>query len=403
MEIKVDGPVWCPESAPFETVERKSFGHPDTLCDAMAERASVYYSRYCLDAFGAIAHHWFDKVLLVGGESEIGYGRGALTRPFKVVYAGKAAHRVGDRQIPVISLLRQAAADVLVEALRSFDPDRNLVVESELVDYRGPGRPSARYRPQSVGDLLSLDDPARVSNDCSICVGFSPPTTLERLVLLVDETLTNKQFRFDNLDTGSDIKIIGIRSRSHFTLDVNLPFIAEHVPSWSSYLHRVDEVRDLLVRTCQLVSPDNDIEVGVNSEAAKGLPYLTVTGTVADTGDVGMVGRGNRANGLITPMRPMSIEAAAGKNPLDHGGKLYAVVASRLATRISEACGTDATVTIVTAKERPLNDPEFVFVGVGQRAVDSEGVQSTIELIVRDAIRGVNEVTTDLLNGLTLW
>ena len=41
--------------------------------------------------------------------------------------------------------------------------------------------------------------------------------------------------------------------------------------------------------------------------------YLTVTGTSAEMGDDGQVGRGNRPNGLITPYRPMTLEAAAGR------------------------------------------------------------------------------------------
>jgi S-adenosylmethionine synthetase len=59
--------------------------------------------------------------------------------------------------------------------------------------------------------------------------------------------------------------------------------------------------------------------------------YLTVTGLSAEAGDDGQVGRGNRVNGLITPYRPMSLEAAAGKNPVAHVGKLYNVMANRVA------------------------------------------------------------------------
>ena len=51
--------------------------------------------------------------------------------------------------------------------------------------------------------------------------------------------------------------------------------------------------------------------------------YLTVTGLSAEQGDDGEVGRGNRVNGLITPSRAMSLEAAAGKNAVAHVGKLY--------------------------------------------------------------------------------
>lgn len=61
---------------------------------------------------------------------------------------------------------------------------------------------------------------------------------------------------------------------------------------------------------------------------------LVVSGTSAEAGDDGEVGRGNRINGLITPGRPMSLEAAAGKNPVSHVGKIYNVLARDIAEAV---------------------------------------------------------------------
>ncbi|MCX7841342.1 MAG: methionine adenosyltransferase, partial [Anaerolineae bacterium] len=44
------------DSLPVEIVERKGIGHPDSLCDGMAERISVEYSKWCLEHFGMILH-----------------------------------------------------------------------------------------------------------------------------------------------------------------------------------------------------------------------------------------------------------------------------------------------------------------------------------------------------------
>jgi S-adenosylmethionine synthetase len=60
--------------------------------------------------------------------------------------------------------------------------------------------------------------------------------------------------------------------------------------------------------------------------------YLTYTGSSIESGDEGVVGRGNRVTGLITPLRPMNIEGASGKNPVYHVGKLYNLAAQRIAT-----------------------------------------------------------------------
>ena len=59
---------------PAEIVERKGLGHPDTLCDQLAEEISRELCRYYIRETGAVQHHNVDKVLLVGGGSEVGFG-----------------------------------------------------------------------------------------------------------------------------------------------------------------------------------------------------------------------------------------------------------------------------------------------------------------------------------------
>ena len=40
------------DNTEFEVVERKGIGHPDTLCDTIAEKVSQAYSQYCLEHYG---------------------------------------------------------------------------------------------------------------------------------------------------------------------------------------------------------------------------------------------------------------------------------------------------------------------------------------------------------------
>ena len=85
---------------------------------------------------------------------------------------------------------------------------------------------------------------------------------------------------------------------------------------------------------------------------------LTVTGTSIEMGDDGATGRGNRGNGLITPMRPMTMEAIAGKNPVSHVGKIYNVLAERMAKEIAELEGVEeAYVTLVSKIGSPIRQP----------------------------------------------
>ena len=62
----------------FEIVERKGIGHPDTLSDALAERLSNAYSKYTLKHFGAVLHHNFDKVGMMGGKCSVEFGSGKM-------------------------------------------------------------------------------------------------------------------------------------------------------------------------------------------------------------------------------------------------------------------------------------------------------------------------------------
>ncbi|MFN3681845.1 MAG: methionine adenosyltransferase, partial [Nitrospira sp.] len=94
--------------------------------------------------------------------------------------------------------------------------------------------------------------------------------------------------------------------------------------------------------------------------------YLTLLGTSAEAGDSGEVGRGNRVCGIISLKRPASAEAAPGKNPLAHVGKIYNVLAQRLAedlhAKVEGLC--DVTVWITSQIGRPISSPHSVVVEV---------------------------------------
>ena len=73
-----------PAALPVEIVERKGLGHPDTICDALAEELSLALSRFYLERFGAILHHNVDKALLWGGRSRPAFGGGEVLEPIEI-------------------------------------------------------------------------------------------------------------------------------------------------------------------------------------------------------------------------------------------------------------------------------------------------------------------------------
>ncbi|MFD2386564.1 methionine adenosyltransferase [Enterococcus rivorum] len=390
------------ENFEFELVERKGVGHPDTICDAIAETASKNYSKFCVENFGNPAHHWFDKVMLIGGEANVDFKNGNIEKPYTIIFAGKVSYSVGEVKIPLEKILFESCVEVLENVLTGFDRHSHLVIENKLVDYQGAGRKDSRYKPSDISKLPKLDNEHLVSNDTNLLSAYAPLSTLENIVLKTEQYINGKAFKTRNPDTGWDVKVFGTRTGDEYNLLVNMPFLAKDISSIEEYFFRKKEIlaelQDFLDKNYAV-----KIDLMMNATDRNGRAYLTALGSVADTGDVGVVGRGNRYNGLITPMRPMSIEAPAGKNSVDHTGKLYGILANDLAHGIFEKYKVPVEVHIYTAKETRLNNPDKVIMKLNNINLNSE-VINDIEEYVQEKVRNVGDISRKLIfEGITMW
>ena len=106
-----------PASHPVEIVERKGIGHPDTICDALAEELSRTYSQYCLERFGLVLHHNVDKALLCGGRSAPRFGGGKVTAPNRFI---EAANQLVLFSKIMASSVKGETIFTLYEALHEF-------------------------------------------------------------------------------------------------------------------------------------------------------------------------------------------------------------------------------------------------------------------------------------------
>jgi S-adenosylmethionine synthetase len=204
-----------------------------------------------------------------------------------------------------------------------------------------------------------------LANDTSIGVGHAPLSPLERLVLAVERAINGRDRRRDELAWGEDVKVMGIRCGERLQLTVACAMIARYVADLDNYLERTAALEGF-VRKVATEQGFPACEVGINTadSPATGDIYLTVTGTSAEAGDDGQVGRGNRVNGLITPCQPMSLEAAAGKNPVTHVGKIYNVVARQIADSLVEAVSeiAKAQCLLVSRIGAPVTSPAAVHI-----------------------------------------
>ncbi|WP_128380408.1 methionine adenosyltransferase [Streptomyces cavernae] len=391
-----------------EVVERKGAGHPDTLADGVAEAISRAYSRYCLDEFGAILHHNTDKTSLLGGSADVSFGHGELTAPVQVLVNGRITAALGDHAIPVVDIVTTAAREYLASALPLLDVNRWVDVRPRLTQASSPG---AVHAPDSAQHEASrqrwfaprtLDDLAErhrlFSNDTSAGVAYWPLGTAEQLALGIEEQLTSEAFRAEHPYYGTDIKLMVVRHGPRVQLTACVPQIARETPDLETYIAHRTQARDLIAELAATIAPEHHVTVAINTRDDDTRPelYLTATGSSIESGDEGVVGRGNRANGLISMLRPWSAEGVSGKNPQYHVGKLYNLAAAEAARRLHEETGLDCAVALVSQSGRDLTDPwQAIVQASGPNPIGAARVRR----VIADVMEDLDTLREQLLDG----
>lgn len=368
-----DDPV---EKRDTELVERKGLGHPDSICDGVAESISREISREYRERFGKVLHHNTDEAQLVAGSSNPGYGGGEIVEPVFLLLAGRATKEFKGEEIPIDRIAREAAREYIDDNFKRFSPE-NVELESRI------GETST--------DLEAIfSESTRKANDTSFGVGHAPLSDTERIVRELEGRLHGE------LDAvGEDVKTMALRQDGELHITVAVAVIGEHVAGIEEYfdvLSKVEEITEEVTRKHSSLEPV--VHVNTADQPEKGEVYLTVTGTSAEMGDDGSVGRGNRVNGLITPHRSMSMEAASGKNPVTHVGKIYNLLARDIAGSIHERTGEYAGVKLVSQIGKPIDQPQVVEVetGAGEAAVQE---------VVDRQLDSIDEITDRCIRGDT--
>ena len=375
-------PPWAQR---VEVVERKGIGHPDTICDGVAEHICVRLCRYYLDHFGLILHHNVDKVLLCGGSARASFAGGEVSHPIEIYIAGRAIREYHGQRIPVDEIAVEACRDWIRMHIATLDLERDL-------------RVTVRVR-QGSSDLVRLFDSLSqaASNDSSCGAGFAPFTDLERVVLEVERTLNDPDTKRLHPAIGMDIKVMGVRQDSQINLTISCAIVGRHVADLDDYIRQKDVIKQLALEAGRRMTRlETDAVVNAADDLKAQNVFLTVTGTSAEAGDDGEAGRGNKTCGLITPYRVMTVEASAGKNPVTHVGKLYNLLAARIAASIVANVESveNAQCVLVSQIGRPVADPHLADVALNCRhALDKQRVTG----IVRAEIARLPEIREDLI------
>jgi len=380
------------EDQKVEIVERKGIGHPDSICDGIAEHVSQALAREYIDRVGTVLHYNTDETQLVAGTAAPAFGGGEVVEPIYVLITGRATKHYEGTKIPAETIALRAAREYLGGNLPELDFGTDIVVDVKL----GEGS----------GDLRTVfgDDGQAVpmANDTSFGVGHAPLTETERIVLETEREL-DTTYAAGNPELGPDVKVMGKREGNRIDVTVAAAMIDTHLGGLEEYDDAVERVRAFVT---DLASEHTDREVDVHVNTAddyeSGAIYLTTTGTSAEQGDDGSVGRGNRANGLITPNRSMSMEATSGKNPVNHIGKIYNLLSTSIAESVVEEVSDirELRIRLLSQIGRPIDQPHVADASlVTEDGVDIEEIREAVADIVDRELADVTALTERVIEG----
>ncbi len=361
----------------IEMAERKGIGHPDTICDEITEQISTELCSYYIEEFGAIMHYNVDKALLIGGQSAPAYGGGKIIQPISLIIAGRATSQIMDKKIPVEEIAVETAKKWIQKNIRHLDVSKGIDIVSKI-------------RPGST-DLVELFNrfgkgEIPLANDTSFGAGFYPTTTLEEQIIAIEQLLnapsTKNRFPF----IGEDIKVMGVKDPSTNYFTIAMAMVDKYIADLNDYITKIEQVKVFVTTSLHLSGAT--IYINTADDYHRKSVYLTVTGTSAEHGDDGQVGRGNRINGLITPYQPMSLEATSGKNPVSHIGKIYNYLAMDMSRAIVENHYADyARVFIVSQIGKPIDNPQILHFQLKNRKVEKK----EIETLAREKLNDLSD------------
>jgi S-adenosylmethionine synthetase len=380
------------ENKDVEFVERKGIGHPDSLIDGIVDRVSVELSKEYMKEAGIILHHNVDKGLIIGGSSNVTFGHGEITKKIEVIVTGRATEYFNGKRINVNDIAKETAAKYLKEHTRFLDVENEVAIDSKIV--RGS---------VDLTGLFMRGNGMPLANDTSFGVGFAPFSETERLVLETEKYLNSKDYKQKMPAVGEDIKVMGLRYKNKISLTVAIAFIAEKVSNLDEYLKYKDEVsRDIIQFAKKITDKEVSVRINTGDSPERKEVYITKSGLSCESGDDGQVGRGNRVNGLITPFRHMSLEAAAGKNPVNHVGKIYNIMATEIAKDIVKNYPQvrECNVAILSEIGRRIDEPSHTSISViVENKSEFENIKSKVHYIADSWLERIGEVTSDISLG----
>lgn len=383
-----------------EIVERKGIGHPDSVADALAETVSRALCKMYKKEIGTVLHHNTDETQIAAGKAAPKFGGGSIIDPTYILLVGRATTDVTVnkvlKELPCKPTALKAAREYLRKTFPNVDVDSDIILDAKLG--MGSDDLTGVYKTSGV-----------LANDTSFGVGYAPYSITDRLVLETEELINGKKFKSVLPETGQDVKVMGSRVGNKLTMTIACAMVDRYIPDKSHYKSAIEDMYNrvnenalnIIAKSGQDLDFHLDINTGDNYK--NNVYYLTVTGLSQEMGDDGSVGRGNRCNGLITPYRPMSMEATSGKNPITHIGKLYNVMSKLIAEDVAKKVSpeVEVRVRILSQIGKPVSEPLNCNVQLVSSTENKKlgKWKQEAESIANDWLDNVDKVTDLIISG----
>lgn len=293
-----------------------------------------------------------------------------MIKPWRIILDGRLSDSFGNKKIPILEIQTAASKKFLKSILPRLDLEKGL----EFISYTSSYSKNPRwFKPLTVDDLPDAEKP--YSNDTSTCSGYWPLSLTERLSLLLEGYFYNSlglpKFSF----VGQDIKVMSVRRKNIIDITMCVPFFSSDIYNWDIYYEKKSQIYKELKELAEIfVDGKYTINLYLNTqdEMAKktnngvGL-YFVTSGSALDSGEEGVVGRGNRSRGIISSGRPINMEAIWGKNPIYYVGKVYTYLADKIAKEIAESFECECNVYLSSRNSDDLLDPYNVLVETSKK------------------------------------
>lgn len=391
----------------FEVVETKGKGHPDNICDTLAEKISANYSNYCIENYGFILRHMVDKLTILGGGSKVSFGNGEMKEPIRVLINGRFTDRYKDERIDYMSIVYKTIKDYFKELFPLLDTDKFLKIVDNTHHNEGPGvvyqkNDSTKNERERFFEVVDEKDIKRHNNflrcnDTSTTVSYFPMSNLEMVVLSIEQTLNSNKYKEKNPWVGSDIKVMGIRRNNDIEITSCVPLIANYVVDLDDYVDKINNIKNDILKIVRKTFKDSEINISLNTRdnyETNDL-YLTAIGSAVESGDEGAVGRGNRSRGVIPFSRSFSMEAPCGKNPVYHTGKLFTAIGDTISEEIYKKYGIENVVYCTSKMGDKIIEPWNVSVELHDEV--SDAIKNEIEKLILNTIKNHSKITNKII------